>query len=290
MQQRQSHLMAKCSLVQRNKNHTSSIKKIYMAMKTVSLVLLSILDEAKCKVRIEVDSCDEDIKSTTESRIAFMLTCMLTLVSCACDHLTASTRKLLPGPMVSIECNSEGFLDINVMACGLLWLSCIVHKMTFILRKNQSINFLALRVLKDASNHFISRAFYVILECLKAIPSCAVEKSSSGTCYRLCLSLLRNTINLYWVCHKVHTMRAKTSSYEKELINLTPSDSQISTHDQELYGGIDDDMLMSIDLGRLVNEEKTLQLEESKHVDADCYGAKDIWNILVETLDKAKVR
>jgi len=298
MKEHQSNLMANRSILAKD-IHKSSAFAIYSSMKIFSSIMLQVLSlvdgqpERDDRERSEEDLC------INEQCLSFISSCMLSCIATACESLVCVTQQTaFPIPTPPSIGDGGSVRDVNVLSCSLLWMACIIHKINLILYQvdsgaNPSLESQG-RSLRGFLDYFIPRALGIAITCLKTISSCT---GVEGSCYRLCLSVLRNIINAFLIRHRRGSIAMPQSTKDSasnavEKMNADSTDPDLlgdnrDNGDDDLFGGIDDDMLLAIDLDQFVERDDTREAQGDTNFDD--VGGQELWDFLLKSLRQAKV-
>lgn len=282
MQQHQSYLLVTTSILCESDQCEDSARVCMKCMQMFSTLILSYLDH----ITMGESSVDEQC-------LTFMLSCMLSSVVTTCERLSRSSNLLSFGQPFVPSSSLESVGDINTLSCGLLWLSCIVEKANGILYENESKNRSKVPYLRDALDHFIPRALRVSAKCLGTIPSCVGEEATLGTCYRLALSMFRGTTHSFLIRNHFQSISIASINNIVVVDNDTssdgnPAETNVNDEIEDLFGGIDDDALMAIDLDNINGTSDITEETKRAHIIHDvCF--KYVWELLLDSLRAGKV-
>ena len=282
MQQHQSYLLVTTSILGESDQCEDSAHVCMICMQMFSTLILSYLDQITMG-EISVD----------EHCLTFMLSCMLSSVVTTCERLSRSSNLLSFGQPFLPSSSLESVGDINTLSCGLLWLSCIVEKANRILYKNKSKNRSKVPNLQDALDHFTPRALRVSAKSLGTIPSCVGEEATLGTCYRLALSIFRGATHSFLIQNHFQSISIASINNIAEVDNDTSSDgnpveTNVNDETEDLFGGIDDDALMAIDLDNINGtSDITEGTKRAQRIHDVCF--KYVWEFLLDSLRAGKV-
>ena len=253
-------------------------------MKIFSTLILSYLDILYREKIHSEDHVDEEC-------LIFMLSCILSSILLTCERLGYSASSIPFKQPLFPFLSQEGIGDANALSCGLLWLTCIVEKVNALLYQNTSENCSRVSKLLKAFDHFIPRALRVSAKCLKTIPSCIGDEATLGTSYRLALSLFRGTNHSFLIRHQIQSisrtginlMQANGGSCDENILR-----TGVVNESEDLFGGINDDALMAIDLDNMIGTNNSVE-EAKKSPNVDDLGYSHVWKLLSDSLRAAKV-
>ena len=204
----------------------------YVAMKILSLLVFQVLDKINSfPSQVYQEAIDRDFFS-------YIVSSILAALTSVCEILYVFNRS---GQRVysSMKHHDEGLKCINILSCGCLWLSTILSNTNSCLQQCQSNSHEILESpMVVLAESILEKVVPVALSCLKCIAQTLENSNSSGSCLRLCLSLIRSSASL-----------ACTYRDIKKRLN---GEGNKACDNENLLGGINDDMLMAIDLDNLM--------------------------------------
>jgi len=218
---------------------------------------------------------------------------MLSSVVTTCERLSRSSNLLSFGQSFLPSSSPDSVGDINTLSCGLLWLSCIVDKANRILYEDKTKNCSKVPNLQDALDHFIPRALRVSAKCLETIPSCVGEEATLGTCYRLALSMFRGTTHSFLIQNQFQSISIASTNNIVVVDNDAssdgnPTETNANDETEDLFGGIDDDALMAIDLDNVNGtNDITEGTKRAQRLHDVCF--KYVLDLLLDSLRAGKV-
>ena len=240
----------------------------FMAARHLSTLLLQILDIIDHSPKL-------DNLSVGNECLVYLVSSVLAALTSICETFDFMNRKgRNHNPSVSYtsitpECNILKYL--NMMSCGFLWLSSSFSCMDSILRKcgtngenDVNLNSALARLAESA----LQRVAPVALYCLQCITGTLQQGNSVDSCLRLCLLLIHSAATL-----------ERTHRYLDEIIS---EQRRVSDQLETSFGGIDDDMLMAVDLDNLCNKSKQPKKIENESI-------YKILDFLSDALDQSKV-
>jgi hypothetical protein len=232
----------------------------FIAMKLFSLLSLQALDGLNSYIDEEYWNCFDSacfIRSASFILASLLSTCEILNFRLSCNH------SFFTGAHSDLE---ECF---NALSCGFLWLSTILSYGKLILETNATkINDILASHVGRLANCVVRKVIPIALSCLRLMMNTVKETRSTRSCFLLCLSLIRGSISYQLTYEDI----SKRKSEEE--------DNNTVETDVSMLGGIDDEMLMNIDLDGLVGGNKNK--EETDYVD-------HLVDFLLEALIEAKV-
>lgn len=278
MKAHRSHLDTNSTVLKGGTHKKSSSFSVLLSMKIFSLLMLPVLDQNQASNSHDIGG---DMQMS-EGCITFILSCLLSAIISACEYIDHATHQVaIPASFASSLYGGENTNKVNVLSCGLLWLSCIVHEMNRFLYDSKSLHDSRIKCFERVLDHFIPKVIDTSLICLKEISSGMGDKEALGSCYRACLALLRNTINAFILRH--HSDLIVTPQRNEEV----PQVGNRETEFDDMFNEIDDDVFLAIDLEQIVGSNKTSN-DLSKSVFNDAIK-RDLLAHLLMSLRQAKV-
>ena len=218
-------------------NRNDSLDFPFNAMKIFSLLMLKVLNG------FELYSTDDYWESMDNQSLVCLASCILASLVTVCDILVArmsiaSRSNMFP---LSHERIEQKDLDscFNVLSCGFLWISSISSYGSMLLdTKSIESNRILQSPLGQLAKYLTQKSIPVLLYCLKCITKTITESKSASKSLHLCLAQIKSSISFTSAFHKIK------GKHNHENHNNGNSDDT-------MYGGIDDDMLMAINLDSL---------------------------------------
>ncbi len=221
-------------------NKTDSLDISFIAMKTISLLLLQMLDMMQS---------NREHRTLVESDcLIYLVSSLLAAIASVIEVLNNHNKLEEEAPFTS---NQKVLTNcLNSLSCGSLWLSSIISTCNLILRNIQQYNHETLSLpLSILAKSVLSRTTPVALGCLKCVSGTFHGGTSSESCLRLCLSLIRSSTHLAVTYHNIK---------------------------EKMLGGINTD-------------HRESNLDISNFVEKDSPAAHSLWTFLVNILDETKV-
>lgn len=279
--------------------HSDSLFSSLSSMKIMSSLMLHHL--AALEHALKVSKIDGSSEHSYGDSFDFLTSCILSGLVSVCNLFMVLNKQeqehhtLVSNHSVKHNFNLESIECANVLANGCFWLSCILNYTRSILIHLQSTekqSFVKHRIaLTRFSENVLSLINPVVYNCLTRIKQAPDLGLSSDLLLRSCLALLRGAVALW---HESDDRKAAgiDSFYSfRPTLDKINQDSEVLAND-ELMGGIDDDILMNINLESVTNrtsskETDSTNTQQSPRNDS---STKEIWHLLVQTLEQSKVR
>ena len=243
-------------------NKSNSLDLPFIALRLFSLLTLQVLDGIKSYP-------DKKFWDSIDSKFfVYCVSCISGSLITACETFNCMNK---PGmgnfSTVFSQLNKQADTDacLNIISCGCLWLSSISTYAKSILQSNCSnISGILNSPLGRMSECMLRKVTPVALYCLKSITNVTSKTESSNSCLYLCLALIRSVTSF----SLLHRDIKKGLSEEED--GITPNEN--------IFGGIDDEMLMSINL------------DESDDMNNTRKGnTHEMREFLLQALDQSKV-
>lgn len=203
----------------------------FIAIKLLSLLLCQVLDG------IDAYTDEEYWRSIDSRSFVYCVSCILASLMSVCETVNDMNMTGHGSFFASSVEEKELNSCFNIISCGCLWLTSIVSRAKLILIRHQfQIKEILHLHLGQLAECILQKVAPFALNCLKCVTNSLYTSNTSSSCLRLCLSLVNCSTALV---HAYRDISSKRREDQEKII------------DESMLGGIDDAMLMSIDLDGL---------------------------------------
>lgn len=237
----------------RENSECSSLNDHYITLKVLSLLLLKFfvaINDDSAKITNLHKAIDEDFLLRA---VSAMLGVLVSLCESASQFKDSASHRLR---------------YINVLSCGFFWFSSILAFATSVLKRLESTSTLIL--ISPLSNFYDcvgQKVKLVWLHCCQNLMVLFQDEITSKTCLMLCLSMIRCSISLSLTYQEI---KGRSNHTERN-----------PDHIDTILGGIDDNMLMQIDMENLDTSRRNRSIAEDE--------TEKICSFLITLLDQSKV-
>ena len=234
-----------------------STAKLYVGMVLLSLDNMPVEHFSAPEVRRKVLDQDEALLTAHTAMIC-------TTLRSVCEHFNVANNFASFHKGVNFQVRNsqpDAALCARIVGCICTWLCSILCRARYILTQEETC---VVPVVIRSIQHLGYRCLHLIHESLNDALVAATQSLdlgiSSELCMRSCLALLRSAIALTHSTYHTSCTRQRNSAQEN------PSEPETSpSTDPDLFGFIDDDAFMDIDLEALTNCNQNQEIPNSRN-------------------------
>ncbi len=280
MKMHRLHLMEKGTILEEDTQAKSSPFSVYLSMKLFSSLMIQFLHQLKNETSESVKSKNDVLQN--EEYILFILSCIEAGIISACEYIESpNIRITTPVSFSSPVYGHESRRKSNILTCGLIWMSCIIHEMNQLLCFTRSTFATHIRYFEKAVDHCVPRFIDIAMHCLKKIHASEGEKETLGSCYRACLAMLRNTVNAFIIRYHKHAINVPQEDVDE--LKASSNDSVGNEFDE--FG---DELFLALDLDQ-TGGNQSISDDRSESV-FNYARRQDLWAQLLMAINQGKVR